>query len=95
MLNLQAAKEELDKKDYHTIQTETAWKWASRAVVEFDRMLRLDEFEAALTFGRAHDYLGEAKEHAAQVDPDLLKKLIEEVNPYMFKALSHLTKGTP
>lgn len=60
---------ELKKKSYAEIESETAIKWASRAIVS-SFMRKPKEFE---------DYKHEAIEHAAFVSPDFLRDIINDI----------------
>lgn len=82
MLNLEAAKAELLTKSYNDIQKETAWKWASRAAVTFQEVVR-DPINALSSWIAAEEYFHEAVEHAALYDDTtLLAEIRDAVRPY-------------
>lgn len=78
MLDLKAAATELSEKTDSDIQTETAYKWASRAIVCY-RLFRATKKLRWLQ--RAEDYRHEAIEHASLADDgyETLKLLTEEL----------------
>lgn len=93
MLNLKDAKEELEKKSYKDIQTETAWKWASRAARSYQVVTEVAMERKLAAWTIAEEFNHEAIEHAALVEDGavgLLKEIQEAVAPYQEKAFSHL-----
>jgi hypothetical protein len=60
MIDVESAKEELQKKSLDEIQRETAYKWASRALAARELQLLNDH----------NEYVHEALEHAALVEDD-------------------------
>ena len=76
--DLKAAAKEISEKTDSTIQVETAYKWASRAVVCY----RLYKGTGKLKWlQQAEDYRHEAIEHASLADDDFatLKTVTEEL----------------
>lgn len=69
MLNLEAAQKELSEKSYIDIQMETAWKWASRAVVAYQASIDGKNTPEKLGwYLQGVEYGHEAIEHAALVE---------------------------
>lgn len=75
MLDVEMAKLELSRKSLSDIHTDTAWKWASRAVAAFEISMTLTKSSKALKFAEAREYESEAKEHASQVGSMLLERI--------------------
>lgn len=92
MLDVEMAKLELSRKSLSDIHTDTAWKWASRAVAAFEISMTLTKSSKALKFAEARDYEGEAKEHASQVGSQLLEKIEAAISESMINALLDLDK---
>jgi len=94
MLNLEEARLELSTKSYLAIEEATAWKWASRAAAAFEAVVKAkdrgDKDDAIQLFMRGDTYLGEAKEHAAQVGSIFLEKIEIAVGPYHMDAVDAL-----
>jgi len=89
MLKVKEAKKELSEKSYKEIQTETAYKWGSRACAAYEIQIEATSDREKLMFWTlGEEYYHEAIEHAALVDDkaELLKKLDEELAPYKKKA---------
>jgi len=93
MLDVDMAKLELSRKSLADIHTDTAWKWASRAVAAFETSLDMTGVNKSLRFSEGQDYLGEAKEHAAQVGSMLLEKIESATGKAMIDALLSLDKS--
>lgn len=85
MINLKAAKEELEKKSYGEIQEETAWKWASRACASYDNCKSAKKKEKLVYWTVAEEFYHEAIEHAALVEGNdgLLGEIRKAVHPYL------------
>lgn len=92
MLDVEMAKLELSRKSMSDIHTDTAWKWASRAVAAFQLSLPMTGTNKALKFSEGQEYLGEAKEHAAQVGSLFLEKIEMAVGKDFMDALLSLDK---
>lgn len=96
MLKVKDAEKELSEKTYKDIQTETAWKWASRAAASYDLQLASkSKREKLFLWTLGEEYYHEAIEHAALVDDKakLLKKLDEELAPYKKKATKDIEQS--
>lgn len=92
MLDVETAKLELSRKSMADINTETAWKWASRACASFENSSSETGTNKVLSFSNGQDYLGEAKEHAAQVGSVLVEKIEIATGGYFMDALLSLDK---
>lgn len=92
MLDVEMAKIELSRKSMSDIHTDTAWKWASRAVAAFQLSLDLTGTNKALKFMEGQEYAGEAKEHAAQVGSIFLEKIEIAIGQDFMNALLSLDK---
>lgn len=87
MLNIQEALEELKNKNLDQIQTETAWKWASRAAASFQNALQATGIKKMACFAIGEEYMHEALEHAALVEgAEILPLIKKELVPYQEKA---------
>jgi hypothetical protein len=104
MLNLEEAQKELSEKNLQQIQTETAWKWGSRAAASYQNCLAAESLKKLALWSIAEEYYHEALEHAALVEgEDVLSQLKKELNPYQEKAAQDMDqyfgqvqpKGTP
>jgi len=81
MINLHKARMELISKTLKQIQTETAFTWASRAIVAFENSAKVKNPDVAMKWLlEAEEYKHEALEHAALLEDGgkLLKKLCLE-----------------
>lgn len=88
MLDVEMAKLELSRKSITEIHTDTAWKWASRACAAFQISKAAKSGAGrAIKFSEAQEYLSEAREHAAQVNPALVEKINDEVSKDFMDAL--------
>jgi len=92
MLDVEMAKLELSRKSMSEIHTDTAWKWASRAAAAFELSKHLKKANKALKFSEGQEYMGEAKEHAAQVNADLVKEIEKALSNYFMEAILELDK---
>lgn len=95
MLNVQESQAELKVKNYNQIQSETAWKWGSRAAACFQNLLdgHPDKL-ACWTLGE--EYLHEAVEHAALCADGALVKLVRDaVTPYQEQASAAMAAVIP
>lgn len=93
MLDVEMAKLELSRKSLSDIHTDTAWKWASRAVAAFQISLDLSGTNKALKFSEGQEYMSEAKEHASQVGSILLEKIEIALGKDFMDALLSLDKS--
>jgi hypothetical protein len=93
MLKIEVAKEELSQKNFNQIQTETAWKWASRAAASFENCLTEKGSSKFASFVIGEEYFHEAVEHAALVQgEDLTAQVKDEVFPYQQAAADDIDK---
>jgi hypothetical protein len=89
MLNLEAAEKELSEKSYTDIQSETTWKWASRAAVAY--LASVDSEapgEKLAWYLQGTEYAHEAIEHAALIEDKgkVLSEVQTEIEPYATQA---------
>lgn len=87
MLDVDMAKLELKRKTLADIHTETAWKWASRAVAAYQLSRALSGSNRAIKFCEAREYESEAREHASQVNADLVDKIKDAIDQHLVDAL--------
>lgn len=92
MLDVEMAKIELSRKSMSDINRETAWKWASRAAAAFELSKDLAKANKALKFSQGQEFMGEAKEHAAQVSVECLEDINKALSNYFVEALLDLDK---
>lgn len=90
MLKIKDAKEELSTKSYNQIQTETAWRWASRAAAMFEIVLAGPNENKGYHLSVANSFFSEAVEHAAEVSSALVQEVMDQVNPYQATADAHI-----
>lgn len=90
MLDIKAAAEELKKSSFKDIHKATAWKWASRAAACYETVLLSDPKDFMRFMLMASDFIGEAREHSAEVSSHLLDEINDAVNPHMQKAWKHV-----
>lgn len=91
MLKVEEAVQELSQKNLNQIQTETAWKWASRAAASFQNSLTAEKAKKFACFACGEEYAHEALEHAALVDgDDVISQIKKELEPYREKAADHI-----
>ena len=85
--DLKAAAKEISEKTDSTIQIETAYKWASRAVVCYRLYKRTGKLK---WLQQAEDYRHEAVEHASLADDDFetLKAVTDELKAEAAEATS-------
>lgn len=94
MLNLEKARKEMEGKSYSQIQTDTAWTWASRASVSYEKVVSAEQDEKIVFWTVAEELYHEAVEHAALSGSDsLLKSVREAVQPYQEKAVKSISPG--
>ena len=96
MLNIKEAKEELTNKSYKDIQTETTWKWGSRAAASYQNLIdTVNNHEKLMLSYLAEEYYHEAIEHAALVEDDgkLVKKFQQEIAELKAKAAENIHKA--
>ena len=87
MLNIEEALKELGEKNLDQIQTETAWKWGSRAAASFENCLSATGSKKLACWSIGEEYFHEAMEHAALVvGEDVLSQLKKELLPYQERA---------
>jgi hypothetical protein len=83
MLNVPEALEELKVRNLDQIQTETAWKWASRAAASFENCVNSTDIKQVTCFAIGEEYFHEALEHAALVEgDDVISQVKEALVPY-------------
>lgn len=93
MLNLEDARKELGEKNLAQIQTETAWKWASRAAVSFENCLAAQGSKKLACWSIGEEYFHEALEHAALVEgEDVIGQVKKELMPYHERAAEDMDK---
>ena len=91
MLKVDEAKQELSQKNLQQIQTETAWKWASRAAASFDNCLSAEGTRKLACWSIGEEYYHEALEHAALVEgADLIGQVKQALEPYHEKAAADM-----
>lgn len=89
MINLKDALKELSDNTYAEIQTETAWKWASRACACYETCSESSQMSKKLVWWTlGEEYQHEAVEHAALVGNDggLVKEVREAIHIYQENA---------
>lgn len=92
-LNREKARKELEGKSYEEIQEDTAYSWGSRALVEADNVISSSSFREKLaSWTLALEYYTEATEHAAAGTEGFLKKIKDELEPDMDKAVVELER---
>lgn len=90
---MEEAKRELSQKNLNQIQTETAWKWASRAAASFENCLSETGSKKLACWSIGEEYFHEALEHAALVEgDDLISQVKKELVPYQEKAAEDMDK---
>lgn len=94
MLDLEKARKELREKTIRQIHEQTAWTWASRAVAMFEISTNIDGFDKVFRFSDAIEFVGEAKEHAAQVSAELVAEIEAALVDYSFGAAADIIKST-
>ena len=95
MLNIKEAKEELTNKSYKDIQTETAYKWSSRAIACYEfQMETSNKKEKLMWWTLGVEYQAEGIEHAALTEDNaiLIAKLEKELIDYHKKAQKDIEK---
>lgn len=89
MINLEEALQELAQKTYAQIQSETAYKWASRACACYESCAEEKDWTKKLVWWTlAEEYYHEAVEHGALVgnSGELVKEIREAINFYQENA---------
>jgi len=76
-LDVNAAKTEVQEKDEHQIESETALKWAARSIACFQLYDETDELKWLF---RAEDMRHEAIEHASLADEETLDFVRKELD---------------
>lgn len=89
MIDIKAAALELSKKNINTIQRESAYVWASRAIIAFQNFMKTKNMN---WYNDGITYSAEAYEHAALVDGGLLKELQSKIGPLEDDAILYLKK---
>ncbi len=91
MLKVEEAKQELSQKNLQQIQTETAWKWASRAAASFEHCIAAEGTKKLACWSCGEEYFHEALEHAALVEgEDVIGQVKKELMPYHEKAAENM-----
>lgn len=81
MFDLKSAAEILSKKNIHQIQTDTAYSWASKAIIAYKNFNGSKDIR---WFFDAKEYEHEGLEHAALIQakfPIVLKEIQEKLEP--------------
>lgn len=85
MFDLQSALEEVTTKSESQIQIETAYKWASRAIICYRLFVESSDLKL---FAQAVDYHHEAIEHAASAEDDC--RTLRRIEAVLSKEASRL-----
>jgi hypothetical protein len=93
MLDLDKAREELSQKNMDQIQKDTAYTWASRAIICYENCLSANGVSQLAWWSLAEEYANESKEHSALVsNEDVLSQIKKEIEPYQEKAAQFIDK---
>lgn len=92
MLDLEKARKEIKDKGIRQIHEQTAWTWASRAIAAFEASIEATGLEKVFKFSDAQEYVGEAKEHASQVNSDFLREIEKSVSIPSAKATVNMVE---
>lgn len=93
MIDLDKARTELSQKNMDQIQKETAYTWASRAIVCYENCLNAKGAQQLAWWSLAEEYGTEAKEHSALVEnEDVVSQIKKELTPYQEKAAQFIDK---
>jgi hypothetical protein len=95
MLKIKEAIEELKTKSYNDVQTETAYKWASRACAAYALLLSAEFAKKVAFWTMAEEYGHEAIEHAALTadnPSELVAKIQKELVSHQSTAAKHMSE---